>query len=112
MFGLYEQSSLTVQNGTIVNNIKYGTVHGGLFFVSNGHLTLTNVDIIDDTDNAYGCFGKLIQVSGPTCSANLTDCNITANTYNSKATLKTDGTLQYLGAPSALSYYLVIFLAT
>ena len=95
VFGLYNQSSLTVQNGAIINNVKYGTVHGGLFFVSNGHLTLTNVDITDDTDNAYGCYGKLIQVSGTTCSANLTDCNITANTYNSKATLKADGTLQY-----------------
>ncbi len=94
VFGIYDGSNLTVKNGTIVLDKPFGSVNGGLFFVTKGNLTLEDVVINDIGEYAYGYNGKIMSIASG-CTVTLTDCDITANTVASTSTYNTSGTLSY-----------------
>jgi len=75
-------SHLTMQNGTLINNGEYNNASGGVFFMNKGSIKLENLNIIDNSDNAYYSSGKILSVGSGT-SAELNNVTFTVNTANS-----------------------------
>ncbi|MBR4864791.1 MAG: hypothetical protein IKU07_09465, partial [Oscillospiraceae bacterium] len=92
VFGIYDNSQLTIKNGTIVLDKPFANVNGGLFLVNKGSVVLENVNIDDIGEYEFGYNGKLMQISSG-CTATMTNCNISSNTKASTSRYAASGAL-------------------